>query len=262
MTVGVIVPTYNRRDLLRACLESILAHTQATQPTFQILVVDDGSNDGTFELVEHLGLDCLRSEVNQGFAVACNAGFGALYTQASSLDAVVFLNNDTYIRDPLWLDKLTRPLHDNAIVGCRLVYQDGTTQHTGVSLAFDGVGVLHGHNQKAERHTGPVEAVTGACMAVDPKIFAELGGFYEGYRNGNEDVDLCLKARAEGHTVWYVNELTVTHHESQSGPERWAHVGENVRLLTHRWPTLPPPPLKSTVPHVDELAPIVRSMEG
>lgn len=252
--IGIVIPTWNRRDLLRACLESILTQTPP-EPGWTVLVVDNGSTDGTPEMLDEMDISCMRSEQNMGFAIACNAGFGALYSNRADLDRVVFLNNDTYIHDPLWLNKLSKP--KAAIVGCRLVYEDGTTQHTGVSLAYEADGVLHGHNQKQERNTGPVEAVTGACMAVIPETFAALGGFYEGFYNGNEDVDLCLKARREGHQVWYLNELTITHYESQSGPERWKNVGQNVALLTQRWPELPPSPLAPSTPMVESLAPPV-----
>ena len=72
-------------------------------------------------------------------------------------------------------------------------------------------------------------------MAVRRATFDELGGFDTAYWNGNEDVDLCLRIGARGGLVVYRPESVVIHHESQSGPERWARVGDNVRLLTERW---------------------------
>lgn len=199
--VSVIIPTLNRPDLLANCLESI-----GDGP--EVIVVDEGLSYG-----EH-----------------CNLG-----AQRASGDVFVFLNDDTEV-SPGWLDALTRSFIDErvGIVGCRLVYPDGKIQHAGVYFESPG-GVLTARNQLLDAQSRWVEAVTGACMAVRAETFDQLGGFDVGYVNGYEDVDLCLAARRDGWRIWYTNETTVVHHESQSGRARWTHVNQNVQRLQEKW---------------------------
>lgn len=169
--------------------------------------------------------------VPQGGTFASNCNQGAADAQGEIL---CFLNDDTLVQ-PRWLDPLVQALDDDAhIAGARLIYPDGTIQHAGVYFALHD-GVLHGHNWLIERASGPVDAVTGACLAVRKADFMELDGFDETYRNGNEDIDFCLKVRAAGGKVVYCADSTVIHYESRSGAARWAHVAENVRLLNERW---------------------------
>src|SRR5579884_510028 len=101
-TCGVIIPTFNGASLVVACLEALLAH-RPERCHWQLIVVDDGSTDGTPELLERFASDIelVRQERNSGFSAACNAGARA----AGECDYLVFLNNDTLpIRG--WLDAL------------------------------------------------------------------------------------------------------------------------------------------------------------
>jgi GT2 family glycosyltransferase len=221
--VSVIVPAFNGWKLTEACLAS-LEGTDA-----EIVLVDNGSEDETCE--------CTTPDIvvnvwpNRGFARACNVG-----AAVASGAVLVFLNNDTEVSDG-WLDPILAPFDDErvGIVGCRLVYPNGQLQHAGVWFDSPG-GVLTAHNLTAEdAPSRTVEAVTGACMAVRASTFRDLGGFDTGYYNGYEDVDLCLAARRDGWRIWYTADSTIVHHESQSGPSRWAAVRQNVARLQERW---------------------------
>jgi GT2 family glycosyltransferase len=77
--------------------------------------------------------------------------------------------------------------------------------------------------------------VTGACLAIRADTFAALGGFDEGFVNGYEDVDLCLACLGAGLRVVYEPASTITHHESQSGPERFARASDNIARLRNKW---------------------------
>jgi hypothetical protein len=72
-------------------------------------------------------------------------------------------------------------------------------------------------------------------MALRPQVFADLGGFDEGYWNGNEDVDLCLRAGEAGWRVFYEPASVLTHQESASGTERFRATAANRERLTRRW---------------------------
>ena len=196
----IVIPTIRANGrLLDACLTSINNHTPST---VGVILADNP-------------FASFAQNMNEGIAAATDA------------DIIVALNDDTEVTEG-WYEALLAPFQDPLvnIVGCRLIYPDGRLQHAGVYLDFVD-GVLTAHNHLTEQPSGPVEAVTGACMAVR----REHAWFDESYRNGYEDIDLCLRVGG----VYYTDTTTVIHHESQSGPRRWEHVGSNIALLHERW---------------------------
>ncbi len=204
MNVAVIVPTIHANDdMLKTCLQWVYETTGLLVATIE---------GGTF-----------AENCNQGAAVRTE-------------DILVFLNDDTEVQ-PGWLEPLIDPIiRDPTVVitGSKLFYPDGAIQHAGVYLNIED-GILTARNVCWNAASGPVVAVTGACMAVRASWFQSCGGFDEAWKNGYEDVDLCLRAGRANHQVLYIAESQVIHHESQSGPERWRNVSDNIRLLQERW---------------------------
>lgn len=243
--VSIIIPVFNKLALTQPCLESIWRAGAAA--SFEIVVVDNGSTDGSREwLAEQEQAGRLRAVINPdnlGFARGCNVGAAAARGRY-----LLFLNNDMEVT-PGWLDPLVGTLDndpDAGIVGARLLFADETIQHGGVALirsTKDGwthMGGLHLSYQMPADHQGALNAqvmqiVTGACLLIRPEVFAQAGGFDERYWNGNEDVDLCLKVRELGWDVVYRGESVVYHYESQSGPERFSQVEYNVKLFNEIW---------------------------
>lgn len=221
MTVSVVIPTWNRADLLHDCLTAI-----DTDRPDEVIVVDNGSTDGTDAMIDtyHPHVVHLRNDTNEGFAPASNRG-----AKEASGDVVIFCNNDT-VPQPGWWQAMAEQVNDDQpIVGCHLTYPDGATQHAGIVITRPG-GTLVAVNVTQPRPSRTVAAVTGACMAVDRDRFLSHGGFFEGYRNGYEDVDLCLTFGG----AYYTAEANVIHLESQT-PGRFDHAGHNVQLLNERW---------------------------
>lgn len=163
----------------------------------------------------------------RGFARTCNLG-----ARDAIGDVLVFLNNDT-IPQRGWLEPLVAKASEG-IAGSLLRYPDGRIQHAGVRVGYEGE-IVTAWNILDDMPSGEVDAVTGACLAIERDRFFELGGFDEGFVNGYEDVDLCLRHRALGGKCWFVAESSVIHLESQSGSARWTHVAQNVRRLHERW---------------------------
>lgn len=234
--VSIVIPVFNRAELTEQCLVALAGATHDV--TFEVIIVDNASTDGTGDLLAKLGGDVqvIRNDENRGFAVACNQG-----ARAARGRHVVFLNNDTIPLDG-WLTPLVAELDADptiAVVGSKLLYPDDTIQHAGVVFSREipmpyhafmhTPGSLPVVNRRRE-----LQCVTGACMAVRREVFAELGGFDEGYRNGFEDVDYCLRVRARGGKIVYQPRSTVYHLESQT-PGRKAHDDENARRLFDRW---------------------------
>ena len=238
---SIVIPLWNKAEYTRACLRRLAAGTPAG--LYEVVLVDNGSTDATGELLAGLSGDVriLRNDRNLGFARACNQG-----AAVATGRYLVFLNNDTEPH-PGWLEPLVEILDgepDVGVVGSKLLFPNGLVQHAGVWLVADEEGrEIHGSHRLSgavaddpvAEERSDVQVVTGACLAIRREVFESLGGFDEGYWNGNEDVDLCLKVREAGYRVVYEPRSTLTHHESVSGPERFSRCGDNIRRLTERW---------------------------
>jgi len=115
------------------------------------------------------------------------------------------------------------------VVGSKLLFPDGTIQHAGVAIVRDPylpaeLSPCHIGYQREDSleysRTRECLAVTAACCMIERWLFAEVGGFDEGYWNGFEDIDLCFKVHEAGYRIVYQPASVVIHHESKSGLER------------------------------------------
>jgi len=241
--VTIVIPAFNKLNSTRRCLQAIAANTPA--PCHEIIVVDNGSTDGTVDFLhseQSAGRLCaILNAENAGFAKACNQG-----ARAARGKYVVFLNNDTEVQHN-WLGPLFSLAETDpavAVVGSKLLYPNGTIQHAGVALAdcWDHDPLLAFHLFAKEKSDFPLanqrrvyQAVTAACMLARKSHFDQVGGFDEGYWNGYEDVDLCLRFQELGWLAVYEPASVVIHHEAQSGPEGFHGAPENVERFHRQW---------------------------
>lgn len=238
--VSIVIPLFNRVDLTRSCWQALCAHTLHDAGA-EVVFVDNASSDATPAFLETLPatapwpVQVVRNAENLGFAVACNQG-----AQRATGGIVIFLNNDTEVHAG-WLAPIMQEFAAHSatgVVGVRLLYPDGSMQHAGVGVNRKGIP-FHLHHKVAADDALVVERrvlrmVTGACMAVRREEFLARGGFDAGYRNGHEDVDLCLRYHYAGRDVVYVPQSVVTHHESQS-EGRFLHCRYNTDRTLRRW---------------------------
>ena len=233
---SIIIPVFNRVELTEQCLTKFVETTSGA--SFEVIVVDNASTDGTAAFLAKLGGDVriVRNTENRGFAAACNQG-----ARVARGRHLVFLNNDT-IPLPGWLAPLIAELDGDpeiAVVGSKLLFPDDTIQHAGVAFTRDAMLPFHlfyrvPANLPVVNRRRELQCVTGACMAVRRSVFDALGGFDEGYRNGYEDVDFCLQVADRGGRIVYQPASALYHLESQT-PGRKAHDDHNGRRLLERW---------------------------
>lgn len=249
----IIIATKDALDLLRPCVESIQERRSANATPHELLIIDHQSEDPAVKayLAELEAAGEARILPYEGdFNWALMNNLAAAQTDA---EVLIFLNNDTVVHTRDWVDELVsqaqRP--EIGVVGCRLLYEDGTIQHAGFVareelysfLTHEGVGQTGADGGYLGRHAllrGCV-AVTGACMAVRAEVFRALGGFDSAnFPVEGNDVDLCLRAQAEGLKVLYDPYATLFHLESKSrgfnhDPARQARAEAASRLLWNRW---------------------------
>lgn len=239
--ISVIVLTWNGQDYVVKCLESLLAQEPAP---FEIIVVDNGSTDGTPDLVAQRfpGVILIRNERNLGFSAGNNAGL-----RAATGDVIILLNDDTEVH-PGFLSAVSLAFQDPAVgvVGCKLLYPDGTIQHAGGYLyGVRGESEHMGRGAPGDEHCNQAiepEFVTGAALGIRRACLAQIGPLDEGFTPVYyEDIDWCYRARAAGWRILYVPEGVVTHHESATADRSHYRHKMNlnhgrVRFLLKHWP--------------------------
>ncbi len=233
---SIIMPVCNRVELTKDCLTALAALDGL--PDYELIVIDNGSTDGTAEFLAQLGGDVriVKNADNAGFAKACNQG--AALARGKYL---VFLNNDTIPR-PGWLNALVGEAESDAsvgVVGGKVLYPNGTIQHAGVVRDSRHLLPYHIYQSFAGDHPAvnqrrEFQIVTAACLLIRRAVFEEVGGFDEGYVNGYEDSDLCLKVKARGYQVVYQPRSVITHLENQT-PGRKTHEEANAARFLARW---------------------------
>ncbi len=230
----VVIPSYNGRDLLRNCLLSLQRQTRDCA----IVVCDDGSSDGTADMVEREfpHCRCLRSASNAGFAKAANRGLRHVETEFAAL-----LNNDTEA-DPRWVEEGLRgferyPL--DWILASKLIdfHDRSRIDAAGDRYTRSGLPLKRGNGQGRELY-GRDEPVLGASAGAAfyrAALFDEIGYLDEAYYMYLEDVDLCLRAQLAGRSCRFLHRAVVYHIEAASdarqGPSRVRGASASAREL-------------------------------
>jgi GT2 family glycosyltransferase len=207
---SVIIPTWNGYDLLRDALDSLRRQTFTDA---EIIVVDNGSSDGTSELiaVEYPEVRVIQLAENRGFAVAVNEGI-----RASSGEVVVLMNNDT-IAEPGWLKALVETMSlapDIAACASRMLIASAPDR---IDSAGDRMGLFAsavGHGEPdGPRFTVAREVLTASAGAAAYRRSAldEVGLFDERFFAYFEDVDLGLRLRLAGYRCMYAPEARILH---------------------------------------------------
>ena len=216
--VTVVVPNLDGRDVLPDCLASIAA-LDYERERLEVVLVDNGSSDGSVELVRERfpEVRVLPQERNLGFAAACNAGARA----ANGAEVLAFLNNDMRF-EPDFLIELVSPLvrRECAATTAKILGWDGRTIDTsGTGMTFLGIAVQPGYGQPPRpEHDVPRKTLfgCGAAMAVDAAVFRDVGGFDEEYFAYYEDLDLGWRMWVLGRELHYVPRALCYHHHSHT----------------------------------------------
>ncbi len=222
MEVAVVIVNWNRRDLLRNCLNSL--RSQRGVP-FEVVVVDNGSEDGSASMViqefgncPDLRVRLVRNEQNRGFCAANNQGIAA-----SGGQFVALLNNDAEADDG-WLAALRRCFEHGADIGMAaskiLVYEDPRRIDKAGHLIYpDGQNRGRGSGEVDAGQYDQVEEVLwpdGCAAMYRREMLHEIGGFDEDFFAYADDAELGLRARIAGWKCLYTPDAVVRHHRGST----------------------------------------------
>ncbi|MEZ4593421.1 MAG: glycosyltransferase family 2 protein [Chloroflexota bacterium] len=215
LSVTILILNWNGRSLLQTCLPPLLHQTYAN---YHVVVVDNGSTDDSVAFVQENfpQVQLILNEENLGFSRGTNAGLRQI-----SADVAVLLNNDVLVQ-PNWLAELIRPFHQDpqiGIVGCKLLFPNGTIQHLGAKLSYPLAHSHHFHYQEPDSgqitDLQDVPYVTGASLAVRQNVLQTIGLLDEAFHPFYyEEVDFCTRARASGFRVVVTPQAVAIHDES------------------------------------------------
>ena len=238
--VAVVIPVFNQWQLTGDCLRSLREHTPGED--VQLIVVDNGSTDETPGSCGALGLglfgerfEYVRLEENINFGPGCNLG-----ASRADADFLFFLNNDTALT-PGWLSPLLVAFEKRprlGAVGPLLLYPDcDRVQHLGVTFTpnmhVDHLYHYFPASHRLVRKERSLQAITGAALMIPSDVFYESGRFWEEYRNGYEDLDLCWQIRSRGMALYCEPASRIYHLTSQS-TGRFDAESHNSQLLLRR----------------------------
>lgn len=238
MDVSILIPVHNGLEYTRSCIES-LHQTMPGQVQWELLIYDDQSTDGTGAYLGSLnGATRVFREAERGH-YAWNNNRLAAEARGRWL---LMLNNDTLCLpgwfEPMW--NLAESAHGSevGVIGGMQVFGDRRTiSHAGVVFApnrmpchlYEGLSAT----LEPARTMRDLQAVTAACWLTRTDLFRRLDGFHEGYRNGYEDIDYCLRVREAGSRVLYAGQSCIVHFGGCSA-NRFDHEIANQRLFLKR----------------------------
>ncbi len=210
--VSIIIPNWNGKRFLPNCLKSL---NEQSYPLKDIIVVDNGSTDGSVEFIEanYPQVKLIKFEINQGFSIAVNKGINS-----SSSEFVALLNNDTIVhRD--WLLHMVRAIkqhRDVGSVGCKMLsYEDNALlDGAGDGYRRGGLPGRIGHREKDSGQFDQERFILGACGGAAlyrRSMLDDIGLLDEEYFAYLEDVDLALRAQSRGYKCLYVPAAIVYH---------------------------------------------------
>lgn len=223
-SVTVVIPTKNRLELLRVCVESL---KNTTYRNFDILIIDNESDDPeTLAYMRSCGAQIVQvKSPKEGFSFAhlLNAG-----VRAAKGEFVLLLNNDTKVRNPRWLSQMVGYARMPGVgaVGARLLYDDLTLQHGGITHGLhEGMA---GHSFKLQPDWDPgylqlaltsreVGGVTAACLLTPKALYEQTGGLdQDNFRVAYNDVDYCYRLVDAGYSCIQCASAELFHFEGKT----------------------------------------------
>jgi len=237
MDLGIVIVSYNTRDLTADCLTSVYCALEAERIEAMVCVVDNASHDGSAEMVHERFSRALlvASDENLGFARGTNVGLERLEALPTPPRYLLLLNPDTIVASDAFghMLRFMDAHREVDVVGAQLAYGDGSFQHGAFHfptlwMAFLDFWPLH-HRLLDSRLNGrysrrryavgepfPIDHPLGAALMMRRAALARVGPLDTGYFMYCEEIDWCMRVKATGGGIYCVPQARVVHLEGQS----------------------------------------------
>lgn len=218
--ISVIIVNFRTPEVTIECISSFYKHLTCN---FEIIVVDNNSNDNSEELIKkkYNEIHWIQIDKNMGYGYAMNKGF-----EQSNGNYILILNSDIMILSDFYNSLTEKYIELNAgIIGIKLILPDGKTQQTAstfprlMTIFANEIKILQ-KIKKFNRYTLQIDTdkivhkvdwVTGAFMFISREIYQKISGFNDSYFMYYEDVDLCRKTANQGFSNFYITNHQATH---------------------------------------------------
>jgi hypothetical protein len=235
INLSVIIVSFNTRDLLRNCIKSV--YETVRNVDFEIIVVDNGSNDGSPGMIEaeFKYAKLIRNSENMGFAKANNQAM-----RIANGRYILLLNSDTILKDRA-IETLVMFMEEHpegAAVGPKVLNVNGTLQSKGGSfpsilwslmilfrvtkyLSEETLLRLFPRYYWKENIPKSVDAVNGCCFLIRKDVVNKIGSFSEDFIMYGEEDEWCYRAKQNNYEIFYVSDANIVHlNESSPLPKR------------------------------------------
>ncbi len=225
IVLSIIIVNWNNKDILRYCLNSIYHIHNVSK--YEIIVVDNNSEDGSVELIknEFPNVELLENNKNLGFARANNQAI-----KIARGNYILLLNNDTVVTNAFCFDRMIELMEKKpqvGILGCKLLYPNGTLQSCGESfpsvwgifksqILFAKTWNRFGKNKQGDNHFKKIDFVCGACLMTRKGILDQVGLLKEEYFMYGEDVEFCYRVHKAGYDIGVLTDESIIHLHSKS----------------------------------------------
>jgi len=216
----IIIVNWNNKKMLGDCLESIY-RTQINY-NYEIIVVDNHSEDGSVELIKSNFREVILIENNK------NIGFSKANNQAIRITKtkyILLLNNDTIVTQNNCFINMVRYMQKNpkiGVLGCKLLYPDGTLQSLGAKftsaweifknqILFSKTWKRFIKNKAEDNIFKRVDWVSGACLLTRREIINKVGMLKEDYFMYGEDIEFCYRVHKTGHEIGVLTNESIVH---------------------------------------------------
>src|SRR5207249_5017857 len=223
--ISVVVCTFNGSRTIRDCLNGL---SSLRYPNYEVIVVDDGSRDGTAVIAQEYGFRLIATE-NRGLSSARNTGL-----EAATGEIVAYLDDDAF-PDPQWLRYLAWTFMQTPHVGLG----GPNIPPPGDGIVADCVACSPGGPIHVLVTDEVAEHIPGCNMAYRKEALDAVGGFDPRFRTAGDDVDVCWRLQDRGWTLGYSPAASVWHHRRNSVKAYWRQqkgYGRAEALLEAKWP--------------------------
>ena len=217
--VTIIVLNWNGKEDTIECLESL---KHITYPNYEILLVDNGSTDGSVECFRerYPGMEIIENGENLGFAEGNNVGIRRAMDEGA--DYVLLLNNDTVV-DPEFLGELVKVAKSGmsiGIVGPKIYYYDYAGRNDVIYFAgaelvlWKGSDIKYGYREIDQGQCDEIKGVDeieGTCLLIKSELVNKIGLLDPNFFAYREDTDFCMRAARKGFKLFYVPKAIIWH---------------------------------------------------